>query len=436
MRALLRGGLLALGFTLAGCAGSWSAPEQNPRAATRLSPTFAALVTSPTDFDAEPREVSAALAEEDLDFALDVFAEAYAAPEGHAPLPPRAQIDETRRVIRSRERLSPFELATLLRDLLRADDGHLAFGHGGARPLRLEALPAPPAPPKSDAPPVEIVEGEVPVLVVRTFETAAAAALATLPRLAERLREARAFVVDLRGNRGGNYAFAERLVLTLARGPIHALGTREVQSVTALLGRVNAAKRRLARGDVPPAARPLFLEHISLLERLADDLAARGEGRVEIVREGEVLQGAAPRPLAGRGVVLVDRGCASACEMFVALARQVPGLLVAGERTRGSMAVGEVASFLLPRSRLTVTLGTRAVVDPLGDFDERRGFVPDLELDLGGAAALVEARRVASSAPPSAWAAARARAPSLVDRRARELRAEAAAARSGTKKPR
>src|SRR4029079_7997463 len=103
-----------------------------------------------------------------------------------------------------------------------------------------------------------------------------------------------------------------------------------VQSVTAALGRVNAAKRRLARGDVPPAARVMFLEHITLLEELAEELAARDAGRLELVREGEILRGSAPRPLAGRGVILVDRGCASACEMFVALARQVPGLLVAG----------------------------------------------------------------------------------------------------------
>jgi len=145
--------------------------------------------------------------------------------------------------------------------------------------------------------------------------------------------------------------------------------------------------------------------NITRLEGLAADLAAHGGGRVEIVRKGEILQGTAPAPLVGRGVVLVDRGCASACEMFVALARQIPGLLVAGERTRGSMAVGEVASFVLPRSRLVVTLGTRAVVDPLGDFDETRGFVPDL--DLAGPDMLVEARHVASFAPASTWAAAK-----------------------------
>jgi len=405
MRAPLRAGLLALGISLAGCAG--------PRASVVLPP----LVAAPSSFDAEPRVLSAADAESDLDFTIAIFADAYAAPEGRAPIPPRAQIDEARRVIRSRPSWAPDDLALLLCELFRASDGHLAFEHGGAHPRRFEALSAPNAPPRVAPSPVELIAGDVPVLAVRTFETAASGALAELPRFAERLRRERAFVLDLRGNRGGNYTFAERFLLALTNGPIRALETREVQSVAALLGRVNAARRRLARGGVPRASRVLFEDHLALLERRAIDHASRGAGRVEIARRGELLHGTAPGPIEGRGVVLVDRGCASACEMFVALARQVPGLLVAGERTRGTMAVGEVASFILPRSRLAVTLGTRAVVDPLGDFDETRGFAPDIAL--GGMDALVEARAFAQAAPPSSWAVAVARAPSLVDRRER-----------------
>jgi C-terminal processing protease CtpA/Prc len=90
-------------------------------------------------------------------------------------------------------------------------------------------------------------------------------------------------------------------------------------------------------------------------------------------------------------VLLVDRGCASACEMTVALARQIPGVIVAGERTRGSMAAGEIALFRLPRSGVLVTLGTRAFRDPLGGFAETRGFVPDVLLAGADAAARAEA---------------------------------------------
>ncbi|WP_199693387.1 S41 family peptidase, partial [Sorangium cellulosum] len=93
-----------------------------------------------------------------------------------------------------------------------------------------------------------------------------------------------------------------------------------------------------------------------------------------------------------RGVFLVDSGCASACEMLLALVRQIPGVLVAGQNTRGGMSVGEVALFRLPRSGVTVSFGTRAFRDPLGDFVELRGFEPDVRLDgadpLGDAAAL------------------------------------------------
>ncbi|UQA63439.1 S41 family peptidase [Polyangium aurulentum] len=405
---------LAAAMTLAGC----GAPRQNAPSA----PHAPSLRVDPAAIDREPSAVGPADALADLELALTVFAEAYAAPEGRSPVPPPARVDEARRQIEGRASWSPRELATLLRDLLRTDDGHLAFGHGGAAPLRLEALPSPERPRRS-GPAVELTSGKVPVLAIRTFESAEGAALRELPRIAERLRSSRAFVIDLRGNHGGNYAFAERFLLSLTSAPIRALDAREVLSATAAEGRASSIRARLLRGDVPLAARGDFLAQIELLEALASDLRARPErGRREIVRRGKVLRGRAPGPLAGRGVLLVDRGCASACEMLVALARQVPGLIVAGERTRGGMAVGEVALFRLPRSGLTLTLGTRAFHDPLGDFDETRGFSPDLPLD--GPDVLAEAQRAALSAPPDTWAAARARAPRLAGRNTEEFRAE------------
>jgi hypothetical protein len=66
--------------------------------------------------------------------------------------------------------------------------------------------------------------------------------------------------------------------------------------------------------------------------------------------------------------------------MMLALARQIPGAILAGENTHGGMAVGEVALFRLPSSGVTISLGTRAFHDPLGDFVEARGFVPDVWL--------------------------------------------------------
>ncbi|WP_437686195.1 S41 family peptidase [Sorangium sp. So ce176] len=376
------------------------------------------------DLDRAPRTVSAAEALRDLDDARYAFEHAYAGLDGRSPSPSPPAIARAERALRGRASWRPGDLARLLHDVFAAPDGHLAFGHGGPAPLRLTAappagpapvcdrsaaaeaapLPAPPRrpdpPPRpGHGPPVELTRSPVgvPVLAVRTFDSAAAAALAALPALAAELRRAPGFVVDLRGNGGGDYRFAERFALALTDAPLCALDAREVISVAAAEGRANSVRRRLARGDVPDEARPRFLEHLAAMERLAGALRARPSAapRADLTTRGALVRGRAAGPrgaTSARGVFLVDSGCASACEMLLALVRQIPGVLVAGQNTRGGMSVGEVALFRLPRSGVTVSFGTRAFRDPLGDFVELRGFEPDVRLDgadpLGDAAAL------------------------------------------------
>jgi C-terminal processing protease CtpA/Prc len=193
--------------------------------------------------------------------------------------------------------------------------------------------------------------------------------------------------VDLRGNGGGNFGYAERFVLELTDATLRRLDEREVVSAAAAEGRANSARRRLALGEVPAAAEPVFRAHVEALEASAAALRARGAGRAELAATGGVVRGRAPGPLRARVVLLVDGGCASACEMTVALARQIPGVIVAGESTRGSMAAGELGLFRLPRSGIAVSLGTRAFRDALGGFAETRGFLPDVWITGGDAAA-------------------------------------------------
>ena len=227
---------------------------------------------------------------------------------------------------------------------------------------------------------------KVPVLRIRTLDSAEAESLEQLPAYAETLRRAPAFVVDLRGNSGGNYTFAERFITALTDRTLQRLDEREVVSIAAAEGRANGARARLARGEVPPSAMALFQEHLDRLDAVAKNLRDHDRpARQDLVTRASVVHGSASGPMRGRGVFLVDGGCASACEMMLSLARQIPGVVVAGQSTRGSMAVGELALFRLPRSGVTITLGTRAFHDPRFDFAETRGYLPDYWIDSGDA---------------------------------------------------
>jgi hypothetical protein len=390
-RATLFAAIL-LAAALAGCtARTPQVPEQGSADAAGEE----SLRIADEDFDRDPRTVSGAQAALDLDVAVRAFDEAYAGVEGVPRLPPPEGIAAARALLAARARWAPAELVEVLVDLFRQPDGHLAFGWDGRSPLRLEAWPHLPEPSPytrasavvSPGEDVTLLPGSVPRLVVRTFDSAAAPELERLPAVARRLRELPAFVVDLRGNGGGNFGYAERFVLELTDATLRRLDEREVVSVAAAEGRANSARRHLALGEVPAAAEPVFRAHVEALEEAAAALREQGAGRADRVITGEQVRGRAPGPLRGRAVLLVDGGCASACEMTVALARQIPGVVVAGEPTRGSMAAGEIALFRLPRSGVLVSLGTRAFRDPLGGFAETRGFLPDVLLAGGDAAA-------------------------------------------------
>jgi hypothetical protein len=328
-------------------------------------------------------------------------------------------VDATRRRLLARERWSPEDLASELARLFDLRDGHLAFDFGGAAPKRAQSgrrliaglgpwLPdgegeaprghgvtwnASDEAPTASGAPVELYPGVVPVLVIRTFSNSAEGWLRDLPGLARKLRRAPGFVIDLRGNPGGNYAFAEAFVLELSSGRFSVLDESEVMGVEALEGRLNTARYEIALGQVGADARPHYERHLRALTQLVERARAEDQERALVSRTGQVVVGRADRPYTGRLVLLADRGCASACEMMIALARQLPNAILAGEPTRGAMEVGEVATFRLPRSGVTVRMGTRRYRDPRGSFQESRGYEPDVPL--AGTDALLEAMRLA-----------------------------------------
>ena len=129
-----------------------------------------------------------------------------------------------------------------------------------------------------------------------------------------------------------------------------------------------------------PAIGVAAAHHVRARRELDVAMRERGVFR-DRTREARVLEGLAPAPYRGRLVLVVDRGCSSACETSVLLARQLPGALIIGENTDGTMKVGELRWYRLPESRVWISLGMRVHQDPAGRFEESRGFLPDLWLD-------------------------------------------------------
>ena len=124
-------------------------------------------------------------------------------------------------------------------------------------------------------------------------------------------------------------------------------------------------------------------ERVARAERLLERAMHDRGPYVDRIEGTYTEPGLAPAPFRGRLLLLVDRACGSACETAVMLARQLPGTLVVGENTEGTMKVGELRQYRLPETGVWTTVGRRAHMDrALGrTFPEGRGYQPDLWLD-------------------------------------------------------
>ncbi len=235
-------------------------------------------------------------------------------------------------------------------------------------------------------------DGALPIVHLGTLDASAFDSLTALPSLARTLRGERGFLLDLRGNRGGSVRFAEAFLQELSAVPLRRLDERHVVSIAAAEGRANTIRERLSAAGPGTAAAAYLEAELATEEAEVAALRRIHAPRTEVVTRGVTIPGLAPSPLLGPSVIVIDEGCASACEMTVAMARQLPSAIVVGRSTRGSMAVGEIATFHLRWSTITITMGTRAYTDPSGAFDESTGYLPDVWMD--PEKALAFARRV------------------------------------------
>lgn len=231
-------------------------------------------------------------------------------------------------------------------------------------------------------PAFEREDAELPWLRVRTLGMAQRAALDRFVASAAEVREAPVVVLDLRGNGGGSDRFLLAWFSHLTSQPLRYFDTLRVSSDVELQGALTfwSCEAEAAAGDDAGAA--WVRARVAQAER-ALETAMRERGPFVDRIEGTYTEpGRAPAPFRGRLILLVDRGCGSACETAVLLARQLEGALVVGENTEGTMKVGELRHYRLPATGVWVAAGRRAHSDPaLGTFPEGRGYLPDVWLD-------------------------------------------------------
>ncbi len=231
-------------------------------------------------------------------------------------------------------------------------------------------------------PSFERLDAPFPWLRLRTLFTDRADALERFVRSGVEVRDAPVVVVDLRRAGGGSDRYLLRWFRNLTDQTFAYWQTDALESEVTLQGALTfwGCVRSLSR-TTDPGGRRWLDDRVARARRELDRaMDARGRFR-ERDPEALRLPGVAPGPFEGRLVLLVDRGCGSACETSVLLARQVPGAIVIGENTEGVMKVGELRWYQLPHSRIWVSLGHRSHRDPTATFRESFGFEPDLWLD-------------------------------------------------------
>ncbi len=223
-----------------------------------------------------------------------------------------------------------------------------------------------------------------PWLRVRSLATSYRGALDRFVATGPSLRDAEVIVLDVRRQGGGSDRFVLRWFKELTSEGLPYFRTRTLESEVTLQGALNfwgCIAHHSTSAD--EGGRDWLRRRVDMARReLEEAMTLRGPFR-EVEVEHDVIEGLAPAPFPGRLLLVTDRGCASACETSVLIARHFPGTLVVGENTNGTMKVGELRSYRLPRSGITVSAGHRVHEDPSvpGIFPEGVGYQPDLWLD-------------------------------------------------------
>jgi C-terminal processing protease CtpA/Prc len=235
---------------------------------------------------------------------------------------------------------------------------------------------------------MELRRGRVPYLRVSSLSDTSAGELAALADTPDVLREAPAFVLDLRGNSGGVDRFARAWFGRMSAGGLRYGRVQRLESDVVIQGELNSNVCNGSEEGLDATSREYLEERARVHRERLRELEAHFGGSAERWHLSRPRWGGhAATTYDGWIVVLLNKGCASACENFVTFLEQMPHVLFLGENTAGTGVPGDAETYRLPHSRIWVWAATKLFFNPPGvpGFPEGRGYLPDVWLDTASA---------------------------------------------------
>jgi len=223
--------------------------------------------------------------------------------------------------------------------------------------------------------------GGVPVVKIWSFSDQHKEYIDQFLASASKYKDEPCLIVDIRGNGGGNTAYAREWVTGYTgHNPGSIQIYTELVSETSMMGRANYFSYNL--------------HHYPELEEQGYSQKAEGfRDHAKEVEEGEYPAYWSPYnvpvakdiPSNRTLIVLVDSGVGSAAEGFLCYLRQVENVVLLGENSGGAVIYGQMTMHMLPNSHLQVRLPITLNVFTDLVYREERGFYPDIWVPAGDA---------------------------------------------------
>lgn len=178
--------------------------------------------------------------------------------------------------------------------------------------------------------------------------------MAAFMEMGKKLKNAAKIILDIRGNGGGNFQYAQSFIENLNGSAVFNGNYAKLDTQGSRLAEISLSasdKGAYDRAKTEILSNPVSAWHCA-------DKQEMGEGTYK-----------------NEFIVLMDRNTASSAEITIkCLKDNMPQCVLIGENTKGELNTGDIRYFYLPHSLIFLNIPTAIFA---GIFEEGTGFIPD-----------------------------------------------------------